>query len=146
MIHQIQVAYPQISVRQLCALFGVSRSWWYDRPATLEPSDEDMTLRDAIERLVLDFPGYGYRRVTHALQRGGWPVNHKRVVRVMRQESLLCQLQRQFVVTTDSQHGYRTYPNLLVGRVVNGLDQVWVADITYIRLPSGFVYLACVLY
>lgn len=102
-------------------------------------------MRDAIERLILDFPGYGYRRVTHALQREGWQVNHKRVLRVMRQESVLCQLQRQFVVTTDSQHGYRTYPNLLAGRVVDGRDQVWVADITYIRLPTGFVYLACVL-
>jgi putative transposase len=145
MMIQIQATSPQISMRHLCALCGVSRSWWYDRPATLKPSSEDLTLRDAIERLVLDFPGYGYRRVTHALQRNGWQVHHKRVLRVMRQESLLCQLQRQFVVTTNSQHGYRTYPNLLAGCVVEGLDQVWVADITSIRLPTGFVYLACVL-
>jgi len=142
---QMHTAFPHLSVRQLCALFGVSRSWWYARPTTLVPSREEVALRDAIERLVLDFPGYGYRRVTHALQREGWPVNHKRVLRVMQQEALLCQLQRQFVVTTDSQHGYRTYPNLLAGHVVEGLDQVWVADITYIRLPTGFVYLACVL-
>lgn len=144
-MRQMQLAFPHLPIRQLCALFGVSRSWWYARPAPLEPSGEDLALRDAIERLVLDFPGYGYRRMTHALQRAGWSVNHKRVLRVMRQEALLCQLQRQFVVTTDSQHGYRTYPNLLAGRVVDGLDQVWVVDITYIRLPTGFVYLACVL-
>ena len=72
-----------------------------------------MALRDAIERIILEFPGYGYRRVTHALQREGWAVNHKRVLRIMRQESLLCQLQRQFVATTDSAHGYPTYPNRL---------------------------------
>jgi putative transposase len=145
MMRQIQSEYPHLPVQHLCALFGVSRSWWYARPQGTEPSGEEVALRDAIERLVLDFPGYGYRRVTRALQRDGWPVNHKRVLRVMQQESLLCQLQRQFVVTTDSQHGLRTYPNLLSGRVVDGLDQAWVADITYIHLPTGFVYLACIL-
>jgi len=145
MMQQIQASEPQEAVRRLCALFRVSRSWWYARRKAGEPSEEEVALRDAIERLVLDFPGYGYRRVTRALQRDGWQVNHKRVLRVMRHESLLCHLQRQFVVTTDSQHGYRTYPNLLAGRVVDGLDQVWVADITYIRLPGGFVYLACIL-
>lgn len=94
---------------------------------------------------MLEFPGYGYRRVCKALQRDGWAVNHKRVLRVMRDEALLCQLQRRFVVTTDGTHGLRTYPNLLPGRVVTQRDQVWVADITYVRLPSAFVYLACVL-
>lgn len=94
---------------------------------------------------MLDFPGYGYRRVAKTLQREGWAINHKRVLRVMRAESLLCQLQRRFVVTTDSAHGCRAYPNLLAGLPIARLDQVWVADITYIRLPSAFVYLACVL-
>ncbi len=145
MMQQIQACEPQVSVRRLCTVFGVSRSWWYDRCATLAPSADEVVLRDAIEHLVLEFPGYGHRRVTHAFQREGWQVNHKRVLRVMRQESLLCQLQRQCVVTTDSQHSYRTYPNLLAGRVVDGLDQAWVVDITDIRLPTGFVYLACVL-
>lgn len=145
MMQQIQASEPHLSVRRLCAVLGVSRSWWYERPKALAPSADEVALRDAIERVVLAFPGYGYRRVTHALQREGWQVNHKRVLRVMRHESLLCQLQRHFVVTTDSQHGYRTYPNLLAGRVVDGLDQAWVVDITYIRLPTGFVYLACVL-
>jgi putative transposase len=102
-------------------------------------------LRDAIERLVLAFPGYGYRRVTKALQRDGWDVNHKRVLRVMRQESLLCQLERRFVRTTDSAHALRTYPNLLADLVPVRPDQAWVADLTYIRLPTAFAYLACVL-
>lgn len=145
MISMVQAAFPQVSLRQLCALFSVSRRWWYARMTALEPSAEDLALRDAIERIVLDFPGYGYRRVTHALHRDGWTVNHKRVLHVMRQESLLCHLKRQFVVTTDSAHGYQTSPNLLAERVLTRPNEAWVADITYIRLPSGFVYLACVL-
>lgn len=104
-----------------------------------------MALRDAIERIILELPGYGYRRVTHALHREGWAVNHKRVLRIMHQESLLCHLKRQFVVTTDSVHGYTTYPNLLAEWDVTAPDQAWVADITYVRLPTAFVYLACVL-
>jgi transposase InsO family protein len=104
-----------------------------------------MALRDAIEQLVLEFAGYGYRRVTQALRRAGWQVNHKRVLRVMREEALLCHLKSHFVVTTDSAHGYRTYPNRLAEVTLTRLDQAWVADITYIRLPTTFVYLACLL-
>jgi putative transposase len=141
-MRQVQTEYPQMSVRQLCE---ISRSWFSACPANAEPSVEEVALRDAIEQLVLEFPGYGYRRVTHALQRAGWTVNHKRVLRVMREEALLCQLQRQFVVTTDSQHGYRTYPNVLATVALTQVDQAWVADITYLRLPAAFVYLACIL-
>lgn len=94
---------------------------------------------------MLEFPGYGSRRVTHALGRAGWTVNHKRVVRIMRDESLLCQLKRRFVVTTDSRHGFAGYPNLLLERVVDGPNQAWVADLTYVRLPTSFVYLATIL-
>ena len=97
--------------------------------------ERDVALRDAVERIVRAFPGYGYRRVTKALAREGWVVNHKRVLRVMRQESLLCQLRRHFVVTTDSAHALRTYPNLTAGFAPTGPDQPWVADITYVRLP-----------
>src|SRR5690242_3043580 len=110
-----------------------------------EPTEHDVALRDAIEQIVLEFPGYGYRRVTQALRRVGWQVNHKRVLRLMRQESLLCHLQRHFVVTTNSAHGYRTYPNLLAQARLSAVAQAWVADITYVRLPTTFVYLACVL-
>jgi len=102
-------------------------------------------LRDAIERIVLVFPGYGYRRVTKALQREGWAITHKRVLRVMREEALLCQLERRFVRTTDSAHALRTYPNLLADLAPAGPGQAWVADITSIRLPTTFAYLACVL-
>lgn len=145
MMTAAQTAYPALSIRQLCATFGVNRTWWYTRPSADEIAERDVALRDAIERMVLDFPGYGYRRVTKALQRDGWTVNHKRVLRVMRDESLLCQLERRFVRTTDSTHGLRTYPNLVRHLVPERPNQIWVADLTYIRLPTTFVYLACVL-
>jgi putative transposase len=145
MIAELRASYPQLSVRRLCALLGAGRTWYYTRPTAEELAARDTALRDAIERVVLDFPGYGYRRVAKALQREGRGVNHKRVLRVMREEALLCQLKRRFAVTTDSAHGCRTYPNLLAGLPIARLDQVWVADITYIRLPTAFAYLACVL-
>jgi putative transposase len=124
----VQQAYPEVSVRQLCRWLGVSRSWYY-ACGTAEQKEQDVALRDAIEQFVLEFPGYGYRRVTQALRRAGWQVNHKRVLRLMREESLLCHLQRHFVGTTDSAHGYRTYPNLLAQAVLRGVDQAWVAEI-----------------
>ena len=145
MIAAMREAYPQLSVRRLCQLAGAGRTWYYTRPSPEEVAARDTALRDAIERLVLDFPGYGYRRVTKALEREGWTVNHKRVLRVMRREALLCQLKRRFVVTSDSAHALRTYPNLLADAVLTAPDQAWVADITYIRLPTAFVYLACTL-
>jgi putative transposase len=107
---------------------------------------KDVVLRDAIERIVLEFPGYGYRRVTAALRREGWRVNHKkRVLRIMRHESLLCQLKRRFKVSTDSAHPFRRYPNLIEDIELQGPDEGWQADITYVRLPSTFCYLAAIL-
>lgn len=123
----------------------MSRSWYYDKPGAEQKAQRDVELRDAIERIVLEFPGYGYRRVTEQLRREERDVNHKRALRVMRQESLLCQLRKRFVVTTGSAHRYRTYPNLLEGMVTDSLNRAWVADITYIRLPTCFVYLAAIL-
>jgi putative transposase len=133
-----------------CATLALNRGSYYrlDPLAPQRPVRSEVALRDAIEHLVLEFPGYGYRRVTAALQRAGWEVNHKRVLRLMRQECLLCQLKRRWVRTTDSEHGLRVYPNLLAGcgwRGLSGLDQAWVADLTYIRLPGGFCYLAAIL-
>jgi putative transposase len=145
MIAAMHAASPDLSIRRLCALVGAGRTWYYTHPSAEAVAARDTALRAAIERLVLEFPGYGYRRVTKALQRDGWRVNHKRVLRVMRQEALLCQLQRRFVVTTDSAHALRAFPNLLAGTELGGPDQAWVADLTYIRLPTTFAYLACVL-
>ncbi len=134
-----------MSIEKLCSLMGVSRSWYYARPSATEKARKDMVLRDAIERIVLEFPGYGYRRVTAALMGEGWTVNHKRVLRVMREESLLCQLKRRFVPTTDSAHSLKRYPNLIKDIEIDGLDQVWISDITYVRLPTTFCYLAAIL-
>jgi transposase InsO family protein len=94
---------------------------------------------------VLEFPGYGYRRVTKALQREGWEVNHKRVLRIMRRGSLLCQLRRGFKATTDSKHSLKRHPNLLKGVELYAPDQAWIADISYVRLPTTFCYLAAIL-
>jgi putative transposase len=141
----VQATFPQVSTRQLCALLGVSRSWWYARPRDPVADAEAVALRDAVERIVLEFPGYGYRRVTHQLRRQGWTVNHKRVLRIMREESLLCQLKRRFVATTDSRHGLGSYPNLLRAQRIDRPNQAWVADLTYIRLPTSFCYLAAIL-
>jgi putative transposase len=149
MITQAHHEQPTVALRRLCAVFGASRSWYYacSTVAGRERAARDVALREAIETLLLEFPGYGYRRVTRALARAGWTVNHKRVLRVLREESLLCQLKRRFAPpgTTDAHHRFATYPNLLAAAVLTAPDQAWVADITYIRLPADFVYLACVL-
>lgn len=133
MIAQVKEEHPEMSIERLCELMGLSRSWYYERPSAEQRAQKDVELRDAIERIVLEFPGYGYRRVTAALRREGWGVNHKRVfLRVMREESLLeCQLQRRFVPTTDSAHAFGRYPNLVEDAEINGLDEVWISDITY---------------
>jgi putative transposase len=145
MIPVLQASFPELSLRQLCPLLGLSRSGVYRSRHGPEPAAEAVALRDAVERIVLDFPGYGYRRVTAELRRQGWVVNGKRVLRVMREEALLCQIQRHFVATTDSRHALGRYPNLLRERVLDRPNQAWVADITYIRLPTAFCYLAAIL-
>lgn len=104
-----------------------------------------MAVRDAIQRIALEFPSYGWPRMTAELQRRGWVVNHKRVYRLMREDNLLCLRKRKFVVTTDSDHGLPVYPNRARALALTGLDQLWVADITYIRLELEFVYLAVIL-
>jgi len=144
-IEQVREEHPEISIERLCSLMGVSRSWYYQRPSAGEKVRKDVALRDAIEHIVLEFPGYGYRRVTAALRRAGWTVNHKRVLRIMREESLLCQLKRRFVPTTDSAHSFGVYPNLIKETQLDRLDQAWIADITYVRLPTAFCYLAAIL-
>ena len=140
MIEQVREEHPEMSVERLCYLMGVSRSWYYARPtATSRRPKRTSVLRDAIEQVVLEFPGYGYRRVTAAFRREGWAVNHKRVLRVMREESLLCQIKRRFVPTTDSAHAFGRYPNLIKDIELDRLDQVWISDITYIRLPTSLL-------
>lgn len=126
---------------------GLRRSTYYYRSKAASVGDrqEEADLRDRIEEIVVEHARYGYRRVTWQLKREGWEINHKRVARVMREESLQCQVKRRWVKTTDSDHGYRVYSNRLKGLEVNRPNQVWVADITYIRIVVGFLYLAVVL-
>ncbi len=123
----------------------VSRSGFY-RFQDAEPSpDRDMDLRDAIQRIAVQWPSYGRPRITAELRRRGWRVNPKRVYRLMREDNLLCVRRRKFVVTTDSNHGRRVYPNLARNVVLTATDQLWRADITYIRLRDEFVFLAVIL-
>jgi transposase InsO family protein len=148
LIQAVQREYPSLSLERVCHLLGLSRASYYRAGQEASADPEAQALLEAIEAVVLEFAGYGYRRVTAQLQRAGWHVNHKRVLRVMREESLLCQLQRRWVRTTDSEHGLTIYPNLLKQagwRWLTGTDQAWAADITYIRLPGGFCYLAAIL-
>ncbi len=124
----------------------VSRSGYYrfDEDAGAG-ADPDMDLRDAIQRIALEWPSYGRPRITRELRRRGWTVNAKRVHRLLREDNLLCVRKRKFVVTTDSNHGRKVYPNLARDLVLSGVDQLWRADITYIRLREEFVFLAVIL-
>ena len=134
-----------MTVLRMCELGKVSRAGLYRFEPEREHPDRDMDLRDEIQRIALEFPCYGRPRITAELKRRGREVNHKRVGRIMREDNLLCLRRRKFVVTTDSNHGFRVYPNLAGSMELTGLDQLWRADITYIRLETEFVYLAVVM-
>lgn len=124
----------------------VSRSSFYRFEADDDAGpDPDMDLRDAIQRIALEWPSYGRPRITAELRRRGWTVNAKRVYRIMREDNLLCVRRRKFIVTTDSSHGRKVYSNLAQQKVVTDVDQLWVSDITYIRLRDEFVFLAVIL-
>jgi transposase InsO family protein len=124
----------------------VSRSGFYRFDENAKPGpDPDMDLRDAIQRIALEWPSYGRPRITEELRRRGWKVNPKRVYRLLREDNLLCVRKRKFVVTTDSNHGRKIYPNLAVAMVLTNVNQLWRADITYIRLREEFVFLAVIL-
>lgn len=125
---------------------GLSRStaWRYGRNGHAGESG-DTDLRDAIQRVAIDWPTYGYRMITKELHRRGYVANHKRVLRLMREDNLLCLRQKPFVRTTDSSHSLCVYPNLATAMTITNINQLWVADITYIRLLREFIYLAVVL-
>jgi transposase InsO family protein len=129
----------------LCRAAEVSRAGYYRFIKPVAEKAAEMKLRDAIQKQAVQMPAYGYRRITAALQHAGWEVNRKRVLRLMRVDNLLCLRKRAFVRTTDSNHELRIYPNLARELKPSGLNQLWVADITYIRLLLEFVYLAVIL-
>jgi putative transposase len=126
----------------MCGALIQSRDLYWKRRAV---KNRDADLCQHLHRLASEWPAYGYRRLTHALHRQGRRVNHKRVLRLMREEQLLRRRRRPFIRTTNSPHGLPISPNLLPAVAVTNLGQVWQADITYIRLPRAFVYLAVIL-
>ena len=132
-------------VKSACRTLSLPRSIWYRRQKLAQTPDPDIELRDHIQRLALVRSVYGYRRMTRELHREGIFVNHKRVLRIMRADNLLCLRKRRFIRTTDSDHGLLVYPNLAKDLKVDAVDRLWVSDITYIRLQGEFVYLAVVL-
>jgi transposase InsO family protein len=133
-----------------CELLAVARSGFYraqqppGAPALARHAAR-VRLRDRIEALCLQFPGYGYRRVLRQLWREDWQVGKHQVQAIMQEESLQCQVRRSWIGTTHSGHACRRYPNLGRGLTVTGINQLWVADITYIRLQTQFLYLAVLL-
>ena len=134
------------NIERLCRLGGVSRAGCYRYFEASAPARAEADLRDYIQRLSLRHRHYGYRRIAAQLRREGRIVNAKRVLRLMREDNLLCLRASPFAPrTTDSHHGFAVVPNLTRGLKATGLDQIWVADITYVRLGEGFVYLAVVL-
>jgi putative transposase len=134
-----------MTVVRMCDLAHVSRAELYRFDPETEEVGDDLDLRDEIQKIALEFPYYGRPRITAELKRRGWEVNHKRVGRILREDNLLCLRRRKFVVTTDSHHRLRVYSNLAKDMELTGIDQLWRADITYIRLETEFVYLAVVL-
>jgi putative transposase len=134
----------KLSVRQMCRAAQVCRAGYY-RFQNAGSAAADMELRSEVQKIALSRPRYGYRRVQAELRRRGQQVNHKRVRRLMREDNLLCLRRRAFVRTTDSRHRFSIYPNLARTMVLSDINQLWVADITYIRLQSEFVFLAVIL-
>jgi putative transposase len=132
-------------VNALCEMTGLSRAGFYRRRVPRQATPVEMELRDQMQKVAAESPAYGYRRITAELQQRGFDVNHKRVLRMMREDNLLCVRRRAFMVTTDSRHNLPVYPNLAGEMKPTAINQLWVADITYVRLRTEFVYLAVVL-
>jgi transposase InsO family protein len=135
-----------LSIDRMCQLAGVSRAGFYRSLQERAPVEEDMEVRSVIQQIAVEHRRrYGYRRISAELRRRGMLVNHKRVLRIIREDNLLAMQPRAFVVTTDSDHDLEVFLNLASRMKLTGLNQLWVADITYIRLQSEFVYLAVIL-
>lgn len=135
-----------LSIESMCRLGQVSRGGFYRHWQQQEPRGEETELRAQVQQIVLAHRrNYGYRRVTQELRYQGWAINRKRVARIMAEDNLLCVRRRRFVLTTDSGHDLRVYLNLAARLQLSGIDQLWVADLTYIRLREQFVFLAVIL-
>jgi putative transposase len=134
------------SIERMCQLVPVSRRSFYRSLKEQQPADEELEVRSAIQQMALEHRRrYGYRRIAAELHRRGMQINHKRVVRIMREDNLLGLQPQRFKVTTNSNHKFEVYLNLAARMKLSGINQLWVADITYIRLKAEFVYLAVIL-
>jgi len=135
-----------LTIEEKCRLAEVSRAGYYRYLQEKAPVEEDLVLRNRLQQLVAETrQRRGYRPIMHALRQEGFRVNHKRLLRLMREDNLLCLRKKKYVLTTDSNHEFHVYTNLARGLRVTGLNQLWVADITFIRLKTECVYLAVVL-
>ncbi len=128
-------------------MLKLTKSTYYSQAIKIDLSSQknEADLIDQIGEIVCEFPGYGSRRVMKQLRRDGFIINRKKIQRLMRENSLLCRHKKKFVKTTDSNHNFRRYPNLIKNIIINRPNQVWVSDITYIRITTGFVFLAVVI-
>jgi putative transposase len=136
---------PALAISQLCTLVGCSRAQYYRHRNCQQTSEPDLALRQEIREIAAAIPAYGYRRITAQLGRNNTVVNHKRVLKWMRKDRLLCVPRKAFVNTTHSQHSFAVYPNLVPSLSLNNINQLWVADITYIHLKREVFYLAVLL-
>jgi transposase InsO family protein len=134
-----------MTVQRMCELTGVSRASFYRDWEQKAPSEAEIALRDAVQRTALAHRDYGYRRITPLIQRAGFVVGEEKVRGILRSDNLLAVRRRKFVVTTDANHRFRVHPNLAESMELTAINQLWVADITYIRLRWEFVFLAVVL-
>jgi transposase InsO family protein len=135
-----------LSIERMCRLVPVSRRSFYRSLKEQRPAEEETEVQSVIQQIALEHRRrYGYRRITAELRRRGMQVNHKRVVRIMREDNLLALQPKRFTVTTNSNHKLEIYLNLAARMKLTGINQLWVADITYIRLKAEFVYLAVIL-
>ena len=145
----VQDSTDSLSLSNAFHALGVSKSGYYEwlqnSNTVNEKQRQDMIIKDELQQIALSFPRYGYRRMTVELHHRGYLVNHKKVLRLMKEDNLLCIRKRFKPQTTDSNHAHRIYPNLVRHLQITGSNQVWASDITYVQLVDEFVYLAVVL-
>ncbi|MCH7938947.1 MAG: IS3 family transposase [Candidatus Marinimicrobia bacterium] len=140
---QIAAPVSPLPTARMCRALSVNRADFYHWLRKAGTGNGELQLRDQIQRIAPGMPAYGYRRITHELRRCGIVVNHKRVLRLMRQDNLLSRRKKRFVRTSDSRHDLGVYPHLVPELVVSGLDQLWVADITYISFARRVCHPGC---
>ena len=140
------ISQKEVPISKGCASLEIKRRTYYCSLKRSDTNQSDKSIRSSIHKIALEFSKYGYRRITAELHRRGQPINHKKVLRIMREENILCKPKKKFrIITTDSDHNYPVYPNLAKDMVLTGINQFWVADITYVHLLHECVYLAVII-